>query len=129
MLRVYATDTVCSPRGGVPRLRSRRASGRTVRSSAVHVYNELTQPCSHLAVPVEGGPQHDPHLHLQRVPPSFWRGVLLRHPLRHWCVCAFARRCTLAECPLAGYGTYAWAKKYDAWQNSKAGHIALGGSH
>ncbi|KAI4527045.1 cytochrome b-c1 complex subunit 8 [Schizophyllum commune] len=28
-----------------------------------------------------------------------------------------------------GYGTYAWAKKYDAWQNSKAGHIALGGSH
>ncbi|KAJ8596033.1 hypothetical protein M405DRAFT_806089 [Rhizopogon salebrosus TDB-379] len=28
-----------------------------------------------------------------------------------------------------GYGTYAWAKQRYAWQNSKAGHIALGGSH
>ncbi|EIW79859.1 hypothetical protein CONPUDRAFT_83121 [Coniophora puteana RWD-64-598 SS2] len=26
-----------------------------------------------------------------------------------------------------GYGTYTWAKKRDAWQNSKAGHIALHG--
>jgi len=26
-----------------------------------------------------------------------------------------------------GYSTYAWAKKHDAWQNSKAGHIA--GAH
>jgi hypothetical protein len=23
-----------------------------------------------------------------------------------------------------GYGTYAWAKKYDTWQNSKAAHLA-----
>jgi len=23
-----------------------------------------------------------------------------------------------------GYGTYAWAKSYDTWQNSKAAHIA-----
>ncbi|KAI0705517.1 cytochrome b-c1 complex subunit 8 [Earliella scabrosa] len=28
-----------------------------------------------------------------------------------------------------GYGTYAWAKRYDAWQNSKAAHIAGHGSH
>ncbi|OJA16558.1 hypothetical protein AZE42_00620 [Rhizopogon vesiculosus] len=28
-----------------------------------------------------------------------------------------------------GYGTYAWAKRRDAWQNSKAGHLALAGSH
>ncbi|KAH7911492.1 cytochrome b-c1 complex subunit 8 [Hygrophoropsis aurantiaca] len=28
-----------------------------------------------------------------------------------------------------GYGIYAWAKKRDAWQNSKAGHIALHGDH
>ncbi|KAG2347089.1 hypothetical protein BDR05DRAFT_987715 [Suillus weaverae] len=28
-----------------------------------------------------------------------------------------------------GYGTYTWAKRRDAWQNSKAGHIALGGHH
>ncbi|KAH7882941.1 cytochrome b-c1 complex subunit 8, partial [Phlebopus sp. FC_14] len=27
-----------------------------------------------------------------------------------------------------GYGTYVWAKKRDAWQNSKAGHLALHGS-
>ncbi|KAG8216051.1 cytochrome b-c1 complex subunit 8 [Butyriboletus roseoflavus] len=27
------------------------------------------------------------------------------------------------------YGTYTWAKRYDAWQNSKAGHIALHGTH
>jgi len=26
-----------------------------------------------------------------------------------------------------GYSTYAWAKKHDEWQNSKAGHIA--GAH
>jgi len=26
-----------------------------------------------------------------------------------------------------GYGTYSWAKSYDAWQNSKEGHIALHG--
>lgn len=24
----------------------------------------------------------------------------------------------------AGYGIYSWAKSYDDWQNSKAGHIA-----
>ncbi|KAH6891742.1 cytochrome b-c1 complex subunit 8 [Coprinopsis sp. MPI-PUGE-AT-0042] len=24
-----------------------------------------------------------------------------------------------------GYATYSWAKSYDAWQNSKAGHLAL----
>ncbi|KAK7683784.1 hypothetical protein QCA50_013160 [Cerrena zonata] len=23
-----------------------------------------------------------------------------------------------------GYGTYTWAKSYDAWQNSKAAHVA-----
>ncbi|KIY49831.1 hypothetical protein FISHEDRAFT_72455 [Fistulina hepatica ATCC 64428] len=32
-----------------------------------------------------------------------------------------------------GYGIYAWAKRYDAWQNSKEGHLALmekeGGEH
>ncbi|KAG1737472.1 cytochrome b-c1 complex subunit 8 [Suillus paluster] len=28
-----------------------------------------------------------------------------------------------------GYGTYTWAKRRDAWQNSKAGHLALGGHH
>ncbi|KAG2366352.1 hypothetical protein BDR07DRAFT_1458615 [Suillus spraguei] len=28
-----------------------------------------------------------------------------------------------------GYGTYTWAKSRYAWQNSKAGHIALGGHH
>ncbi|KAF8556615.1 hypothetical protein OG21DRAFT_1482961 [Imleria badia] len=27
------------------------------------------------------------------------------------------------------YGTYTWAKRYDVWQNSKAGHIALHGAH
>ncbi|KAF8842842.1 hypothetical protein BDN67DRAFT_965286 [Paxillus ammoniavirescens] len=27
------------------------------------------------------------------------------------------------------YGTYTWAKRYDVWQNSKAGHLALHGSH
>ncbi|KAF4613091.1 hypothetical protein D9613_011040 [Agrocybe pediades] len=30
---------------------------------------------------------------------------------------------------LAGYGVYTWAKSYDEWQNSKAGHLALGGEH
>ena len=34
--------------------------------------------------------------------------------------CAFAR---------LGYGTYTWAKSYDKWQNSKAGHAALGEHH
>ncbi|KAF8063558.1 cytochrome b-c1 complex subunit 8 [Lyophyllum atratum] len=28
-----------------------------------------------------------------------------------------------------GYGLYTWAKKTDAYQNSKAGHIAAGGHH
>ncbi|RDX40823.1 hypothetical protein OH76DRAFT_1365611 [Lentinus brumalis] len=28
-----------------------------------------------------------------------------------------------------GYGTYAWAKRYDAWQNSKAAHVAGHVSH
>lgn len=28
-----------------------------------------------------------------------------------------------------GYGTYAWAKRYDAWQNSKAAHVAGHGAH
>ncbi|KAI0826193.1 cytochrome b-c1 complex subunit 8 [Irpex lacteus] len=28
-----------------------------------------------------------------------------------------------------GYGTYTWAKKHDAWQNSKAAHVAGHGSH
>ncbi|EPQ51858.1 hypothetical protein GLOTRDRAFT_112327 [Gloeophyllum trabeum ATCC 11539] len=26
-----------------------------------------------------------------------------------------------------GYGTYTWAKRYDEWLNSKAGHLATGG--
>ena len=33
---------------------------------------------------------------------------------------------------VAGYGIYAWVKKTDAWQSSKAGHIAMmehGGGH
>lgn len=30
---------------------------------------------------------------------------------------------------IPAYGTYTWAKRYDAWQNSKAGHIALQGAH
>ncbi|OCB90399.1 hypothetical protein A7U60_g2410 [Sanghuangporus baumii] len=34
---------------------------------------------------------------------------------------------------LTGYAIYAWAKKRDAWQSSKAGHIAMmeeeGGHH
>ncbi|EGO01034.1 hypothetical protein SERLA73DRAFT_134218 [Serpula lacrymans var. lacrymans S7.3] len=29
----------------------------------------------------------------------------------------------------AGYGIYSWAKSRDAWNNSKAGHVALHGSH
>ncbi|KAI0267477.1 cytochrome b-c1 complex subunit 8 [Gloeopeniophorella convolvens] len=28
-----------------------------------------------------------------------------------------------------GYSAYAWAKKREAWQNSKEGHIASGGAH
>ncbi|KAF9523786.1 cytochrome b-c1 complex subunit 8 [Crepidotus variabilis] len=28
-----------------------------------------------------------------------------------------------------GYSVYAWAKSYDEFQNSKAGHIANGGHH
>ncbi|KAH9829569.1 cytochrome b-c1 complex subunit 8 [Rhodofomes roseus] len=28
-----------------------------------------------------------------------------------------------------GYGTYAWAKRYDAFHNSKAGHLAAHGGH
>ncbi|CCM05620.1 uncharacterized protein FIBRA_07849 [Fibroporia radiculosa] len=28
-----------------------------------------------------------------------------------------------------GYGTYSWAKRYDAYLNSKAGHIAAHGGH
>ncbi|EJF61854.1 hypothetical protein DICSQDRAFT_146974 [Dichomitus squalens LYAD-421 SS1] len=28
-----------------------------------------------------------------------------------------------------GYGTYAWAKSYDAWQNSKAAHAHGHGEH
>ncbi|PCH37490.1 hypothetical protein WOLCODRAFT_109965 [Wolfiporia cocos MD-104 SS10] len=27
------------------------------------------------------------------------------------------------------YGTYTWAKRYDVWQNSKEGHLALHGEH
>jgi ubiquinol-cytochrome c reductase subunit 8 len=30
---------------------------------------------------------------------------------------------------ISAYGTYTWAKRYDVWQNSKAGHVALHGSH
>jgi len=29
----------------------------------------------------------------------------------------------------AGYSTYAWAKKYDAYLNSKEGHLAQAGEH
>ncbi|KAI0664151.1 cytochrome b-c1 complex subunit 8 [Cubamyces menziesii] len=28
-----------------------------------------------------------------------------------------------------GYGIYSWAKRVDAWQNSKAGHLAGHGAH
>lgn len=41
---------------------------------------------------------------------------------------SFSSELTTAICPVRvfahvlGYGTYAWAKKYDAWQNSKAAH-------
>ncbi|KAM6501114.1 Cytochrome b-c1 complex subunit 8 [Amanita muscaria] len=28
-----------------------------------------------------------------------------------------------------GYGVYTWAKSYDAWTKSKAGHLALEGHH
>lgn len=28
-----------------------------------------------------------------------------------------------------GYGVYTWAKSYDEYQNSKAGHLASGGVH
>ncbi|CAA7266223.1 unnamed protein product [Cyclocybe aegerita] len=32
--------------------------------------------------------------------------------------------------PIAvGYGVYTWAKNYDEYQNSKAGHLASGGHH
>lgn len=31
--------------------------------------------------------------------------------------------------PLVGYSTYAWAKKHDAYLNSKEGHIAHSGEH
>jgi ubiquinol-cytochrome c reductase subunit 8 len=34
----------------------------------------------------------------------------------------------LTDINCAGYSVYAWAKKRDAWQNSKAGHLA-GASH
>ena len=30
---------------------------------------------------------------------------------------------------LTGYSTYAWAKKYDAYLNSKEGHLAQAGEH
>ena len=30
---------------------------------------------------------------------------------------------------LAGYSTYAWAKKHDAYLNSKEGHLAQAGEH
>ncbi|PPQ95381.1 hypothetical protein CVT26_008226 [Gymnopilus dilepis] len=30
---------------------------------------------------------------------------------------------------LLGYGVYTWAKRYDEWQNSKAGHLALAAQH
>jgi len=30
---------------------------------------------------------------------------------------------------VAGYGLYSWAKGYDEWQNSKAGHLAGAGGH
>ena len=29
-------------------------------------------------------------------------------------------------CHFPGYAVYAWAKKHDAWQNSKAAHVAGG---
>ena len=29
-----------------------------------------------------------------------------------------------ANSRISGYGAYAWAKRYDAWQNSKAAHVA-----
>jgi len=34
----------------------------------------------------------------------------------------------LKDMKFSGYSVYAWAKKRDAWQNSKAGHLA-GASH
>ena len=34
----------------------------------------------------------------------------------------------LTDKKFSGYSVYAWAKKRDAWQNSKAGHLA-GASH
>ncbi|KAF8150340.1 cytochrome b-c1 complex subunit 8 [Pholiota molesta] len=30
---------------------------------------------------------------------------------------------------VVGYGVYTWAKSYDEFQNSKAGHLASGGEH
>lgn len=30
---------------------------------------------------------------------------------------------------MAGYSTYAWAKKTDAWMSSKEGHLALAEHH
>jgi ubiquinol-cytochrome c reductase subunit 8 len=34
----------------------------------------------------------------------------------------------LRDMKFSGYSVYAWAKQKDAWQNSKAGHLA-GASH
>ena len=39
------------------------------------------------------------------------------------CPCTHTMLCS-------GYSAYAWAKRYDAWQNSKAAHVAGGhGEH
>ncbi|KII91707.1 hypothetical protein PLICRDRAFT_518207 [Plicaturopsis crispa FD-325 SS-3] len=48
---------------------------------------------------------------------------------RHWLFNGYRRIASQAPywaVPFAaGYGIYAWAKKRDAWQNSKEGHLAL----
>ncbi|KAJ8521509.1 hypothetical protein ONZ45_g1811 [Pleurotus djamor] len=56
-----------------------------------------------------------------------------RHMVRGWLFNGTSR--IAAQAPyfvvpfVIGYGVYAWAKKFDEYQNSKAGHIASGGHH
>ncbi|KAI0050263.1 hypothetical protein FA95DRAFT_1555765 [Auriscalpium vulgare] len=56
-----------------------------------------------------------------------------KHLFRHYLFNAYRRisqQFVYFAVPITiGYSVYAWAKRKDAWQNSKAGHLAQHGGH
>jgi hypothetical protein len=85
----------------------------------------LTTPStSTITLSVESRPPYAPQLPLQRIPPSLWRSPLFPHPFQYRYASPFLVPFVYSQS--TGYGIYAWAKNYEAFHNSKAGHIAAG---